>query len=92
MKRCSKCKREKPRDQFHTNHHSKDGLRYKCKECIKSYDKEYKGEHKKDALTFEKLYNKKPTERELMSYISNKRVSFNFSEWLQESRLRKEDK
>lgn len=33
MKRCSKCKAEKPESEFHRTKHTKSGLTCQCKEC-----------------------------------------------------------
>lgn len=35
MKKCSKCKTEKPLEEFHKRKASKDGYRHDCKECSK---------------------------------------------------------
>jgi len=39
MKRCSKCKQEKPKTEFHNHVRAKDGLQYHCKTCLQSYGK-----------------------------------------------------
>lgn len=38
MKKCSKCKEQKPRDEFHNNRSMKDGKEYWCKPCRRTYD------------------------------------------------------
>jgi hypothetical protein len=55
MKKCNKCKVEKPLTEFHKNKSRKDGLQLKCKICGKIYDKRYNSENKEKI----NLYNKK---------------------------------
>jgi len=38
-KTCSKCKQEKPLDEFHKYKKAKDGLSYWCKQCMKENKK-----------------------------------------------------
>lgn len=50
---CSKCKQEKPLEEFHKCSTSVDGLQYVCKECISAYNKlrhEEKMKKKKDVI------------------------------------------
>src|SRR5690606_32730721 len=42
MKRCSRCKQEKPRTEFGEDRRAKDRLRSECRECKRAYDREYK--------------------------------------------------
>lgn len=37
VKKCSKCKREKPLDEFYNHKNSKDGKSNQCKECMTAY-------------------------------------------------------
>ena len=37
MKTCTKCKEEKPLDQFHTVARNADGKHHQCKTCVKHY-------------------------------------------------------
>jgi hypothetical protein len=41
MKLCPICNKEKEKFNFSQDKSSKDGLKYKCKECVKIYRKEY---------------------------------------------------
>lgn len=41
MKRCSKCREEKPIDGFHHNKNAKDGRSSACKECAKGRAKDW---------------------------------------------------
>lgn len=47
-KKCSSCHKIKPVDEFYTEHKSKDGLRYSCKEC----DKERNKNRDKEQITY----------------------------------------
>jgi hypothetical protein len=37
VKRCGKCRVEKPFSEFHKNRSNKDGHSGRCKECVKAY-------------------------------------------------------
>lgn len=39
MKKCSKCGRILPSDQFNKNKNSKDGLQHRCRQCFSEYNK-----------------------------------------------------
>lgn len=59
MKKCSKCKVEKSKDQFHKNSIAKDGLRTECKVC---HNKHYKkNKNRMDRLS--KAYKAKYSEK-----------------------------
>jgi hypothetical protein len=36
-KRCSRCQREKPLDEFHNNRTAHDGKQWQCKDCTRYY-------------------------------------------------------
>lgn len=46
MKRCTKCKIEKPLSEYHKHPASRDGLRPICKTCVKAYQAEWKANPK----------------------------------------------
>jgi hypothetical protein len=61
VKVCTKCKIEKPFDEFCKDKIRKDGLTYKCKYCIKEYyqdNKERMKEYKKEYYQVNKKYKK----------------------------------
>lgn len=79
MKTCTKCKAEKPLDQFQKDSHKPDGLRPACKECanaalrdyrhrnpekIKAQKKEYWDRHGEKYAPRRKEYYEKNKERE----------------------------
>lgn len=51
-KRCPRCGKEKPVDQFHKDATKADGLHIQCKECVSEYQKSRK-ERKMEAITKE---------------------------------------
>ena len=38
LKRCTKCQKDKPRDEFYKNSRSVDGLFASCKQCVQQYN------------------------------------------------------
>lgn len=42
LKKCIKCKKEKPESEFHTDRSRPDGLKDWCKECIRKYNQKRK--------------------------------------------------
>ena len=46
MKRCTKCKEVKNKEDFHKDESHKDGLHTVCKLCSKKYNEMHKGEKK----------------------------------------------
>lgn len=52
LKRCSKCREEKPRDQFHKNKTASDGLHNQCKTCRSTY----RAEHKEELREYKQRY------------------------------------
>ncbi len=42
QKRCIKCKRWKPLDEFYKNCKSKDGLYCSCKKCVDEFERKYR--------------------------------------------------
>lgn len=69
MKKCAKCERILPKDQFSKRSNSKDGLKYWCKVCNKEYSKKhYKENLEKIKVQQKKRYKKNP-EREIWRNI-----------------------
>jgi len=68
LKRCSKCKEEKPAtaEYFRRNKNNKDGLSHQCKACFKVYEDEYtkRPEVRAVRLAYMYNYNRKPGVRE----------------------------
>ena len=62
FKVCSKCKTEKPYEQFHKDKRRKDGIQSKCKECVREYDKKYRQENKEKLK--ERLKNRRKENKE----------------------------
>jgi hypothetical protein len=56
MKKCSKCKKIKKLTSFYKSKSNKDGLQYKCIDCVKQYD----AANKKNASKRQKRHRKTP--------------------------------
>ena len=48
MKTCSKCKEQKPLDEFYRNRRTKDGKASWCKECHRARSREYGRTHREE--------------------------------------------
>jgi len=55
---CSKCKIEKPVEEFSKDKKRRGGLHYWCKECEKEYQKEYQKEYRKANSEYQKEWKK----------------------------------
>ena len=55
MKKCLKCKKEKPTSEFYKNHTYKDGLQFNCKKCHFLYCKQWRKNNRESV----KGYNQK---------------------------------
>ena len=58
MKKCSKCYITKDLTEFNKDTRLKCGLKARCKECAKSYDKEYAGRNKLKMSNYQSKYYK----------------------------------
>lgn len=76
MKKCSKCKVEKPLDQFSKDESRRDNLSPTCKPCIKNYHKEYYLRNRENVTEkVRKRYEENPNlalERSKRRYETNK--------------------
>ena len=59
MKKCTKCKTEKPITEFHKHKGSKDGLYPSCKICYKQHYKQYYAKNKENYRKRGKIYREK---------------------------------
>lgn len=59
MKLCPKCNELKDENDFSKHKTKKDGLQWKCKECMKEYNKEYRQLNQNKTREYSKKYNKK---------------------------------
>lgn len=55
-KRCFKCQCLKPLDEFHRNQHMADGRINQCKECVKTYYKEYREKNHEHLMEYNRRY------------------------------------
>lgn len=58
-KKCSKCEKIKPVNEFYGDITRKDGLQYWCKFCHNKWSREYKQNHKEKTCIYNKEYHKK---------------------------------
>lgn len=70
MKKCTKCKVEKPLTKFGKGN-GQDGLDYWCKECNSKQAREYHHKHREERLAYKKKYYQKNKEE-----ILNKRKEY----------------
>lgn len=59
LKRCSSCGEWKPLTEYYKNTQRPGGLTYKCKDCNKAYNRQYKATHVKELKAWRKEYYKK---------------------------------
>jgi hypothetical protein len=70
LKKCSKCKENKPYSDFYTHRKNKDGYGYQCKNCIRVKDQEKYNKNKTKILEKQKEYREKNLES-LQQYSLN---------------------
>ena len=71
-KRCSKCGRELPTDNFYRDNRAKDGLYSWCKECHSKYYQTYKQTNKQYLNQYHRQYNQANKEYRKEYYQTNK--------------------
>ena len=72
LKRCSKCRIEKPVEEFHKNRSAKDGYNNQCKACRAIIKKQWYANHKEEQK-LERIKNKTyHTEYKKKWYLKNK--------------------
>ena len=57
-KKCSKCGRELPTDNFYKYNKAKDGLQYWCKECYSKYSQTYEQTHRQYLNQYHRQHHK----------------------------------
>ena len=63
MKKCSKCKEEKPLEDFNKNKRSKDGRQSSCKECKREQNKQWYENSKEKIREQKKRYRENNKEK-----------------------------
>ena len=58
MKKCTKCNVDKPLNEFYKHKTHKDGLKHKCKECLKKFQKNYRQKNKDKIREYSKQWKK----------------------------------
>ena len=64
MKRCTKCKRIKPFDEFSLDRQTRDGRRSWCRVCSNQYNIQ----HRRSCLCYENKIKKKKYEKRIREY------------------------
>lgn len=59
LKQCSSCGEWKPLTEYYKNTQRPGGLTYKCKDCNKAYNRQYKATHVEELKAWRKEYYKK---------------------------------
>ena len=76
MKKCTKCKEEKPFEDFNKHKRLKDGRQSNCRECAKEYKKQYRENNKEKIREYNKQWHEnnkeKARERKKQYYEKNK--------------------
>jgi hypothetical protein len=72
MKTCLQCNIEKEYNNFHKDKSSKDGLKYKCKECVKKYDKKYNNKNLNKIKQYYVNNKEKINNQSKQFYLENK--------------------
>lgn len=97
MRLCTRCKIEKPVDQFGNRKHSKDGIRHECKECTKKDNLRYRAKRQeainKKARERRKLHPEVLRENELKWYHKNHKKKAAYSaQWYRDNKERVRDR
>lgn len=58
LKKCTKCGKELPLDQFHKYSRTKDGLRNSCKDCTNAMNRVYRESHKDELDNYWQVYHR----------------------------------
>lgn len=58
-KKCNKCKKVKPLEDFNNSLKTKDGKGYQCRQCDSDHCKKYYREHKQERLDANRIYQEK---------------------------------
>jgi hypothetical protein len=72
MKKCITCNKEKNLKEFFKDKSSKDGLKYKCKSCVKQYREIYNIENKEKIKTYNSKNNEIIKKQKKEYYVNNK--------------------
>ncbi len=73
MKKCTKCKQEKPLTEFHKHKAGRGGKASQCKVCLCEKSKKYRAEHKEQVKQYDKEYKRSSRGREVSRRIDEKR-------------------
>jgi hypothetical protein len=87
MKICSKCKKEKDKNNFFKNKSQSDGLSNQCKECNKQdyYNNQEKYKFK-NKLMYKKFKNIRNKKQKLYNYIHKEEISKNKKQYYNENK------
>jgi len=84
MKECTKCKVDKPLNEFSKEKSGKDGLRSNCKSCEKEYNKKYRQANRDKVLESKKKWRQENKEKAKEYRQANKEKTKEYhKEWYQ---------
>ena len=71
MKTCSKCKVEKPLDEFYNHKNNPDGKTYDCKSCKKESKRKWREKNLNKIKEYDRIYK----DKNRIKINSNRRIS-----------------
>lgn len=90
MKKCGKCKIEKPKSSFYKSKSTLDSLQNRCKECAKESIKLWKSNNKEKNKLTKKIWDNANKERNLEYRRKNKdKISKNTKNWYLKNKEKK---
>ena len=86
-KTCTKCKQDKELTEFYREKHGRDGVRSKCKTCLKSAQDEYRSSNT-DSIRLSRARYASQNRDKINSWWSSKRAADPTFRWVRQTRCR----